>query len=964
MKKKKRNTIRRILPILLAVLMTGLTLPAGTLAEGLSDAGALTAAEYPANGGTVFSSGTAEEMSAAGELPQDATEDRRLLYADTHISPEQLYKLDFSSKRILVGTEDPDIFTDPSVVVSSYKNTYLLQFPDEATARAAYAYYFERADFIEADTGIEAAQPEEALQTKEDSPVVTETFMTGDANPFRELQTQLEEDRAAEETALANGEDPQQPVYDIALIDTGVPADAGVDAISLIGEDPADDNGHGSGMLERIREQNPEASVLSVKALDKDGKGDISAVYAAMEYAMEKNVRIINLSMSAAASPDNCILEQAVALAKEKGILVVGAAGNNGKDAKYYIPGSIAEAWIIGACDAEGVRLANSNFGATVDCNVAASSTSDAAAVFSGWLSVHGEDMIPSVLGQGLIFPADAAGDPAKSGAPVMEDEDFRAAYHFIVSDVTELQGYDYYINPGDVGLGNPNMIFTNTLTPGYGYFELAHNQQIRNWTNGQLDSPMHTSVIYRSPVNVSPGHYNIPWEGGSGGFELRWPEAAKSASGVGYDVILSVWKIEVETAAQEPGNRFLVMSGGPTSTTWQTHVMDGMNLCPTGLKVWYTIMVTRPGTYEPAPGTFYFGAQDIDQPDHYHWAVNNIAAHGDYWNHGGAWSEPGAYFHYNYNPFEYTESFAFLSAPASPIYFQSGTPLQNVNGERFYATWYDSSPGFWTGFVCKAPCSGIVMGWSGSDCGSAVFVGTPGSYNIKAWVEGDIGGQITKNGYTYYYPGQNSNYQMTPDPGWEIEYVKVDGMQIPTTPSFDFNNIQANHTICVKYRNTAGKLTVKKVVTGNMGNRMTAFHFRLHLSNQNVNPADAVITYKKTLQDGTVQNGNVILINGDYDFTLAHEEEMEFSGIPGSTSYTVTETDADTDQYVTTVAGAATGSLTGSISVQFTNRRQMAIPTKAKVLTIGSVVFMFALVAASGTYIVFSLKKKKKGSE
>lgn len=331
MKKKKRNAIRRILPILLAVLIAGLTLPAGTLAEGLSDTGALTAAEFPANGGAVLSSETAEGLSAEGEMPRDAKEDRRLLYADTRITPEQLHKLNFSSKRILVGTDDPDIFADLSVVVSSFKSTYLLQFPDEATARAAYAYYFERADFIEVDTGIEAAQPEEALQAKDDAPVITETYMTGDDNPFKELQAKLEEDRAVEETALENGEEPEQPVYDIALIDTGVPADAGVDAISLIDEDPADDNGHGSGMLARIREQNPEASVLSIKALDKDGKGDISAVYAAMEYAMEKNVRIINLSMSAVASPDNCILEQAATLAKEKGILVVGAAGNMGK---------------------------------------------------------------------------------------------------------------------------------------------------------------------------------------------------------------------------------------------------------------------------------------------------------------------------------------------------------------------------------------------------------------------------------------------------------------------------------------------------------------------------------------------------------------------------------------------------------------------------------------------------------
>lgn len=1132
MKKKKRNLARKILPILLTALVVCTALPVGTFAE-------------------------------------------------------QIHDLNFHSKRLLVGTDDPGIFADPSVVISSYRNTYLLQFPDEETARTAYAYYLERADFIEVDTGIEAAQPEEALPVKEDAPVVTETFMTEDENPFKELQTQLEEDRAAEEMALANGEEPQQPVYDIALIDTGVPADAGADAISLIGEDPADDNGHGSGMLARIREQNPEANVLSIKALDKDGKGDISAVYAGIEYAIEKNVRIINLSMSAAAAPDNCILEQAVALAKEKGIPVVGAAGNNGKDAGYYIPGSIADAWVIGACDEKGSRLANSNYGETVDLNIAAGSTSDAAALFSGWLSVYGEDGIPSALGQGLLFPADAAEEPADREAPEKEDAGFQAAYPVSGEGVIKLSGYDIYIDPDKTILNNPEMSFTSTLSPGLGSFEVKTATWDSVYAPGTYDSAL--SVVFHAPASYSKGriYRTEDPDPNKSCFTLRWPKAAFDASGKAYDVILDCSAINLEIFAdQEPGRDYLIMiSRSGTMLSWETYPLVGMVQKMQGLSTEYTIKVCEHGTDRTAPGTFYFAAQDIDRPDQLAWWKET---NGQYWT-----KDPLGFFEQSPGqPYLYAETTRFDSAPASPIYVEHDTMIKSVGGagQLFYGTQVnDDIDSFQAGFVCAAPCGGIRLGWSGSNCGTRIFNGLPANTcKIKAWVVDDMGGQITKEGYTYYYAGQDSNYQMTPDPNWEIEYVKVDGEKIRAADTYDFNNIQADHTICVKYRritgdlkltnevpkgtlkvakNTAGtgadtskaftftattlgnagtykkyssngtqvtsgagsgagtalmqggtftlsggqyillslpagtqyvitesadddyrtggspvsgtikanrdftytvnlkdgdenvsglsipytgskegtlttdssgnaeitlsggqnvtlenipiaftytvtqtavsgfdttpanrtvsgsktteeqaaaftntpsqaaatvtntyhglgshyNLTVEKAVTGNMGNRAKEFHFHMTLSKPEANLNDAGITYKKTLQDGTIKTGSVTLTDGAYDFVLTHGEKIVFTGIPDKTTYEVTEAEANKEQYVTTVSGGASGGLTANTSAKFTNRRQMAVPTRARILTIGSVAFMFALLASSSFYIVFSLKKKKK---
>lgn len=94
-----------------------------------------------------------------------------------------------------------------------------------------------------------------------------------------------------------------------------------------------------------------------IKALDKNGDGSISSVYAAMEYAIRAGVKVINLSLSAYSTKDASAIRNTVKDAKKAGTVVIGAAGNNGKDAKYYVPGNIPDAVIAGAADFNGKRI-------------------------------------------------------------------------------------------------------------------------------------------------------------------------------------------------------------------------------------------------------------------------------------------------------------------------------------------------------------------------------------------------------------------------------------------------------------------------------------------------------------------------------------------------------------------------------------------------------------------------------
>lgn len=91
-------------------------------------------------------------------------------------------------------------------------------------------------------------------------------------------------------------------------------------------------------MVSNIVEQNPDAEIISIRIMGNDGKGTISSILAGMEYAIEQNVDIINLSLYAKATTSNSIIKEEIKKAVNKGIAVVAAAGNDGANVSDYIP--------------------------------------------------------------------------------------------------------------------------------------------------------------------------------------------------------------------------------------------------------------------------------------------------------------------------------------------------------------------------------------------------------------------------------------------------------------------------------------------------------------------------------------------------------------------------------------------------------------------------------------------------
>ncbi|HET8894286.1 MAG TPA: S8 family serine peptidase [Gaiellaceae bacterium] len=138
----------------------------------------------------------------------------------------------------------------------------------------------------------------------------------------------------------------------VAVLDTGVNASApdlagvvhsGADLVNGDGS-AADDNGHGTavaGVIAALGNNGIggagvcwKCSILPIKVMGADGNGDLATVAAGIVRATDMGAKVIDLSLGGPAGEPT--LQQAVAYAASKGVLVVAAAGNSGLATPFY----------------------------------------------------------------------------------------------------------------------------------------------------------------------------------------------------------------------------------------------------------------------------------------------------------------------------------------------------------------------------------------------------------------------------------------------------------------------------------------------------------------------------------------------------------------------------------------------------------------------------------------------------
>ena len=142
---------------------------------------------------------------------------------------------------------------------------------------------------------------------------------------------------------------------------------------------PDDENGHGTHVAGTINEATDNdvaltglaygATIMPVRVLDRYGDGDSATISKGLRYAVRHGADVVNLSFEfdqGTSSRDVPDLLTALAYARRKGVLVVGASGNEG-DARIAFPARAGSVLSVGATTEHGCEARYSNSGAHLD---------------------------------------------------------------------------------------------------------------------------------------------------------------------------------------------------------------------------------------------------------------------------------------------------------------------------------------------------------------------------------------------------------------------------------------------------------------------------------------------------------------------------------------------------------------------------------------------------------------------
>src|SRR6516164_2912912 len=123
---------------------------------------------------------------------------------------------------------------------------------------------------------------------------------------------------------------------------------------------------HGTGMAGAIASHGqllgvaPQANIIAICAFGGAGQPEASTmnIIKGLDYAIQRGARIVNMSF---AGPRDPALAQMLQIAREKGILVIAAAGNNGPKSPPLYPGVDPNVMAVTATDVSDRLFNNAN---------------------------------------------------------------------------------------------------------------------------------------------------------------------------------------------------------------------------------------------------------------------------------------------------------------------------------------------------------------------------------------------------------------------------------------------------------------------------------------------------------------------------------------------------------------------------------------------------------------------------
>lgn len=123
--------------------------------------------------------------------------------------------------------------------------------------------------------------------------------------------------------------------------------------------------GHGTGVAGVILQVAPNATILPIRVLEADGTGDLDDVVAAIDWAIQKGAKVINLSLGS--DVDLKAMRDMLKLIASHNIIAVASAGNNGQKNIEYPARHGAEVIGVGSVDKYDLKSDFSAYGKELD---------------------------------------------------------------------------------------------------------------------------------------------------------------------------------------------------------------------------------------------------------------------------------------------------------------------------------------------------------------------------------------------------------------------------------------------------------------------------------------------------------------------------------------------------------------------------------------------------------------------
>ena len=246
------------------------------------------------------------DKESSGERVEDVNSDEAEnidtvdMTGETHFidTAENIGDLDsasFSTARLIILSDDSNAIIDPEHIIGNYDNIYLMQYKSVEQAMNAYAYYEVNAEAVEPDVAVEAAETKENPDNDYESVIDDENVITCSQSPDNMMEEDSNPFTLLSDIPDSEIKSSSEPL--IALIDTGASECKNVvNRLSVI-DDKLSGGTHADDMVTDIVSQNSNAKILSIRTLDDDGTGNVSAIIAGIECAIENKADIINLSL-------------------------------------------------------------------------------------------------------------------------------------------------------------------------------------------------------------------------------------------------------------------------------------------------------------------------------------------------------------------------------------------------------------------------------------------------------------------------------------------------------------------------------------------------------------------------------------------------------------------------------------------------------------------------------------------